>query len=196
VALGEKEGAQVRHLSGGQKQRLSLAVALLGDPELLFLDEPTTGLDPQARHLIWERLRSLQKEGVTMILTTHYMEEAARLCDRVAILDQGRILRLGPPLALVESEVGKEVIEVRIDGGEGDEVLKILERGRHRFDRSGDTLYIYCTNGARELLASLDRLLGPRREPERRGVPRPSLLLRPATLEDLFLKLAGRTLRE
>ncbi len=192
VELDKRADSRIEELSFGMKRRLVIARSLLHRPRLLVLDEPTTGLDPQARHLIWERLRLLQQEGVTMILTTHYMEEATRLCHRVAILDRGRILRLGSPLALVEAEVGTEVIEVRIPEGEREKVLAILQEGQQSFERCGDTFYIYCPNGARELLASLDRLLGFRPTPQ----GGPSILLRPATLEDLFLKLAGRTLRE
>lgn len=184
VELDRRRESRIEELSSGMKRRLIIARALLHRPRILVLDEPTTGLDPQARHLTWQRLRQLKREGVTMILTTHSMEEAAQLCDRVAILDQGKILRLGRPLELVQTEVGNEVIELRLEGEEGPELLELLKGRRIQRERVGDTLYLYCTDGSKELLASLAL------------IPHLRFLHRPATLEDLFLKLTGRALRE
>jgi lipooligosaccharide transport system ATP-binding protein len=183
VGLTARAHSPLDELSGGMKRRLLIARALLNQPDLCVLDEPTTGLDPQARHLVWERLRRLKAQGVTQILTTHYMEEAAQLCDRVALLHTGRILRQGRPADLVRAEIGDEVIEFR-----GDEALqqraRALLNGRPlRWERAGDTLYLYCTEG-RTLLPALSAL-------------RPSHLLhRPASLEDLFLRLVGRNLQD
>ncbi|MBI2562398.1 MAG: ABC transporter ATP-binding protein, partial [candidate division NC10 bacterium] len=155
----------------------------LNQPELLILDEPTTGLDPQARHLVWQRLRALKAQGVTQVLTTHYMEEAAQLCDRVALMDAGRILRQGRPADLIRAEVGEEVIEIRGDEALHRAAVAALDGKSLRWERAGDTLYCYCADG-RELLPALSTL-------------KPAHLLhRPASLEDLFLKVAGRSLQE
>jgi lipooligosaccharide transport system ATP-binding protein len=170
-------------LSGGMKRRLLIARALLNDPELLVLDEPTTGLDPQARHLVWQRLRALKSQGITQILTTHYMEEAAQLCDRVALMHGGRILRQGRPVELVRAEIGEEVIEVRGEEPLLDAALAAVDGESLRWERTADTLYLYCAGG-RALLPALSALRPPH------------LLHRPATLEDLFLKVAGRSLQE
>jgi lipooligosaccharide transport system ATP-binding protein len=183
VGLSSRGTSHLDELSGGMKRRLLIARALLNQPELLVLDEPTTGLDPQARHLVWQRLRTLKAQGVTQALTTHYMDEAAQLCDRVALMHSGRILRQGRPADLVRAEVGEEVIEVRGDEALHRAVVATVDGKSLRWERAGDTLYLYCREG-RELLPILSRL-------------RPSHLLhRPASLEDLFLKLAGRSLQE
>ena len=183
VGLSSRATSHLDELSGGMKRRLLIARALLNQPELLVLDEPTTGLDPQARHLVWQRLRTLKAQGVTQVLTTHYMDEAAQLCDRVALMDSGRILRQGRPADLVRAEVGDEVIEVRGDDALHRAVVATVDGKSLRWEKAGDTLYLYCREG-RELLPILSRL-------------RPSHLLhRPASLEDLFLKLAGRSLQE
>ncbi|MGE5851398.1 MAG: ABC transporter ATP-binding protein [Candidatus Methylomirabilota bacterium] len=183
VGLSSRGTSHLDELSGGMKRRLLIARALLNQPELLVLDEPTTGLDPQARHLVWQRLRTLKIQGVTQVLTTHYMDEAAQLCDRVALMYAGRILRQGRPADLVRAEVGEEVIEVRGDEALHRAVVATVDGKSLRWERAGDTLYLYCREG-RELLPILSRL-------------RPSHLLhRPASLEDLFLKLAGRSLHE
>lgn len=176
-------GGRVDELSSGMKRRLLVARSLINRPRILILDEPTTGLDPQARHLIWQRLRSLKAEGVTQVLTTHYMDEAARLCDRVAIMDNGRILRQGPPRQLVEAEVGREVVEVRGPQAVHLAALARLDGTGCRSEVAGDTLLIYG-DGVADLLPSLHALC-----PE-------ALLHRPATLEDLFLRLAGRSLKD
>src|SRR5574341_2538224 len=183
VRLSSRGRSPLAELSGGMKRRLLIARALLNQPELLVLDEPTTGLDPQARHLVWQRLRTLKVQGVTQVLTTHYMDEAAQLCDRVALMHSGRVLRQGRPADLVRAEVGEEVIELRGDEALHRAVTATVDGQSLRWERAGDTLYLYCREG-RELLPILSRL-------------RPSHLLhRPATLEDLFLKLAGRSLQE
>jgi lipooligosaccharide transport system ATP-binding protein len=183
VQLANRAHHPLDALSGGMKRRLLIARALLNEPELLVLDEPTTGLDPQARHLVWQRLRALKAQGITQVLTTHYMEEAAQLCDRVALMHGGRILRQGRPADLVRAEIGEEVVEVRGDEALLGAALAALDGESLRWERAADTLYLYCADG-RSLLPALSALRPPH------------LLHRPATLEDLFLKVAGRSLRE
>ncbi len=183
VGLTSRAGSPLDELSGGMKRRLLIARALLNHPELLVLDEPTTGLDPQARHLVWQRLRTLKAQGVTQVLTTHYMEEAAQLCDRVALMHAGRILRQGRPADLVRAEIGEDVIEIRGDGALQRAVLAHVDGRTLGWEQTGDTLYLYCADG-RALLPALSALRPPH------------LLHRPAGLEDLFLKVAGRTLQE
>jgi lipooligosaccharide transport system ATP-binding protein len=183
VGLAARARSPLDELSGGMKRRLLIARALLNQPQLLILDEPTTGLDPQARHLVWQRLRTLKAQGVTQVLTTHYMEEAAQLCDRVALMHAGRILRQGAPMELVRAEIGEEVIEIRGDASLHQAALAAVNGRRLRWERAGDTLYLYCADG-RSLLPALSAL-------------KPAHLLhRPAGLEDLFLRLAGRSLQE
>ena len=183
VGLQDRAGARLEELSGGMKRRLLIARALINRPRVLVLDEPTTGLDPQARHLIWQRLRELKAAGTTLVLTTHYMEEARELCDRVAILDRGKLLRVGPPQRLVEAEVGAEVVEVRAAPEIEAEARRRLDGLAHRSERAGDTLYLYCDDG-RTLLAALA------------GLPLGYVHRRAASLEDLFLRLTGRGLTE
>lgn len=182
AALEHKAGARIETLSGGMKRRLTLARALVNDPRLLVLDEPTTGLDPQARQLIWQRLRGLLNQGRTMILTTHYMEEAERLCDRVAVMDQGRILTLGTPQALIREHIEPHVFEVHGPG-----LTRWLEgRPAHageRVEQVGETAFCYVAD-ERPLLEDLLRQTEVQ------------FLHRHATLEDVFLKLTGRDLRE
>ncbi len=181
VQLREKWDAQIKTLSGGMKRRLLIARALIHRPRLLILDEPTTGLDPQARHLVWQRLRELRREGMTILLTTHYMEEAAQLCDRIGVMDAGRFLVEGPPADLVRDRVGEEVIELRGEGRE--EAARALEGIPHEAERAGDTLYLYCRGGSEVV----ERLIAAGQR---------EFLRRPATLEDLFLRLTGREIRE
>ncbi len=183
LSLSSRADSPITELSGGMKRRLLIARALLHGPPVLLLDEPTTGLDPQARHLVWQRLRQLKAEGVTQVLTTHYLEEAAQLCDRVALMDGGKILRQGPPAELVRAEIGEEVIEVRGDEALLDRLRPLFDAQVRRWDRAGDTVYLYCTDG-RALLPRLAAL-----QPTH-------LWHRPASLEDLFLKLTGRSLRD
>lgn len=188
LELAEKRHTRVGKLSGGQKQRLALACALVGDPEVLFLDEPTTGLDPQARLRIWELVGELRSRGVTLLLTTHYMEEAARLCDRVAILDRGKILALDNPARLVSSLGSDQVIEVRLDGEVATEEVSGLPHVVSVDRRDGDFFLTVSSvaDALPALLAALDRW----------GVRVDSVTMHPATLEDVFLKLTGRRLRD
>lgn len=183
MELSAKAGARIDQLSGGMKRRLLVARALIHRPSLLLLDEPTTGLDPQARHLIWQRLRHLKRQGVTLILTTHYMEEAAQLCDRVMVMDRGRVLVEGAPQELVEGEVGREVVELRVEEREEAALLSQIPGDAYTVERSGDTLYIFSDRALDIMQALKAAQVG-------------NLLYRPATLEDLFLKLTGRELRE
>ncbi len=191
-SLVEKQDQKIDQLSGGMRRRLLIARALINRPEVLILDEPTTGLDPQARHLIWQKLRSLKASGVTMVLTTHYMEEASRLCDRLVVMDHGKILTEGSPQELVKRHVGREILEIRGDP----EVLNILLEKMKRepglevarkpgfAEWSGDTLYLRLEGTDLRILELF---------PEIRGWDHH---LRPATLEDVFLHLAGRELRD
>jgi len=181
VALSDKIHAPIQSLSGGMKRRLVLARALLNEPRVLILDEPTTGLDPQARHAIWARVRSLRARGTTVLLTTHYMEEASQLCDRVVIMDGGRILIEGTPQSLVDREVGRTVVEA---WNHGEEFAGFLRGLPGRLEEVGDRLYFYPTEGDH-----IERLLEER-------FPQQERLIRRATLEDVFLKLTGRALRE
>jgi len=179
--LREKWSSQIKTLSGGMKRRLLIARALVHRPRLLILDEPTTGLDPQARHLVWHRLRELRRQGLSILLTTHYMEEAAQLCDRIGVMDVGKFLVEGAPRELVRERVGEDVIELR--GAEEEAALSALDGLSLDAERVGDTLYLYCRNGA----PVMERLISSGRR---------NFLRRPATLEDLFLRLTGRELRE
>jgi len=181
VQLLDRKKSNVEELSGGMKRRLILARALLNEPRVLVLDEPTTGLDPQARHAIWTRVRALRATGVTVLLTTHYMEEAAQLCDRVIVIDHGRILLEGSPAGLVEREVGHTVVEA---WNFTEEFASFLRELPGRVEVVGDRLYFY----PREV-DHLERLLEERFEQQER-------LVRRATLEDVFLKLTGRALRD
>jgi len=182
AGLASKGGSGIRTLSGGMKRRLTLARALINDPELLILDEPTTGLDPQARHLIWDGLRQLLSQGKTILLTTHFMDEAERLATRLAVIDRGTLIASDTPRALIASHVEPEVVEVY-----GDDAKAWAEiHGRRlsrRLELSGETAFCYA-NDAKPLLADLATRAGVR------------YLHRPANLEDLFIKLTGRELRE
>jgi lipooligosaccharide transport system ATP-binding protein len=180
VQLQEKREVTVEKLSGGMKRRLILARALVNNPDLLILDEPTIGLDPQARHLIWERLKLLQAQGNTIILTTHYLDEAARLCDRLVIMDNGKILVEGTPVDLVKQYVGNEVVEIE----KTDEVLSCLSKNSIPFEVIGDSVQV-ATDSSREIAKILFDQCSPHK-----------VMTRPATLEDVFLKLTGRKLKE
>jgi lipooligosaccharide transport system ATP-binding protein len=180
VQLTEKRDVTVEKLSGGMKRRLILARALVNNPDLLILDEPTIGLDPQARHLIWERLKLLQAQGNTIILTTHYLDEAARLCDRLVIMDNGKILVEGTPVDLVKEYVGNEVVEIE----KTDEVLSCLSKNNIPFEAIGDSVQV-ATDSSREIAKILFDQCSPHK-----------VMTRPATLEDVFLKLTGRKLKE
>lgn len=182
AGLRGKEKANIRTLSGGMKRRLTLARALVNDPELLVLDEPTTGLDPQARHLIWERLKRLLAQGKTILLTTHFMDEAERLCQRLAIMDDGKVIAVGPPRQLIREQIEAQVVEVYGEDAPGWAAREAPTFSR-RVEVSGETAFCYVDD-ALPLLGHLETL--------------PSLrtLHRPANLEDVFLKLTGRELRD
>ena len=192
VQLDEKRGARVGKLSGGQKQRLALACALVGDPELLFLDEPTTGLDPQSRRQLWDLITELKASGRSIVLTTHYMDEAERLCDRVAIVDHGRVIALGTPRELIAGLGAEHVVEFTVAGGANGALdVAALERldgvkgarvhdGRWSLD-------------AVELARAVPAILGALAE---RRLPLDELVTHSATLEDVFVSLTGRQLRD
>ena len=182
AGLAGRAESRIATLSGGMKRRLTLARALVNDPDVVFMDEPTTGLDPQARHLIWERLRRLTAEGKTILLTTHFMEEAERLCNRLMIMDHGRIIAEGAPRELIRSHIERHVIEVHGDGL-AHWIARHAVPQASRIERAGDTAFCYTEDDA-PLIASLAD------HPELR------YLHRPANLEDVFLKLTGRELRD
>ena len=181
VELSSRAGSRVPELSGGMQRRLTLARALINDPELVVLDEPTTGLDPQVRHLMWARLRDLVREGRTLILTSHYMEEAERLCDRIMIIESGKILDQGSPTELIRRNVEKEVIEIRSGRCEGLDAMRAA--AGVRYEKVGESVFLY-SDDARDLLTYLE------------GQDQVVYLHRPADLEDVFLRLTGRELRE
>jgi len=181
VQLSERAGDKVEPLSGGMKRRLTIARSLVNDPELLLLDEPTTGLDPQARHVVWDRLFRLKQRGVTLVLTTHYMDEAEQLCDRLVVMDHGRIVAEGSPRELIERYSTREVVEVRFDDARPE--LPALAGLGERFEELPDRLLIYTADGDATAAALAERDLPPH-----------STLIRRSTLEDVFLHLTGRTL--
>jgi len=187
MELTEKADTAVNNLSGGMKRRLTLGRALINQPDLLILDEPSTGLDPYARHMVWQRLRKLKEAGTTMLLTTHYLEEASQLCDRLVILHQGKILEEGTPEGLINSHVGKEVLELGV--GPEDRSTILAEAADLIKDNQilGDNLLLF-TNMGEELAASVARLTATR------GIEVNYRRLRPSNLEDVFLKLTGETL--
>jgi ABC-2 type transport system ATP-binding protein len=188
VALEEKRDARVGKLSGGQKQRLAVACALVSDPELLFLDEPTTGLDPQARLSLWDVVDRFREGGGTVLLTTHYMEEATRLCDRVAIMDHGKIIALGTPAELIESLGADQIIEFRVTNEIADEVLTRLPAVSHLHKR-GDEYSLTVAEMGIALPALLEEI-------KKQHSELVSLTTHQATLEDVFVSLTGRMLRE
>ena len=192
VGLEEKAGGFVRTLSGGQKQRLSLGCALVGDPELLFLDEPTTGLDPQSRRQTWEIVEGLKARGRTVLLTTHYMEEAARLCDRVAVVDHGKVIALGTPKALISSLGAEHVIEFAVDESSSSKVneasLRVLPSVEAVAHEAGTWRLT-----VREVHRAVPALLAMLSE---RGAEPTQLTTHHATLEDVFMSLTGRRLRD
>ena len=185
AALGHKAQAKPGELSGGMKRRLSLARALVNDPQLLLLDEPTTGLDPQARHLMWERLQQLLQKGQSILLTTHFMDEAERLCHRLVVVDHGRKIAEGRPRELIREHLDPEVVEVYGVGGQDASAMATspLAALANRVEVSGETVFFY-THDAKPLLHQLA------------DQPQWRTLHRPANLEDLFLKLTGRQIRE
>jgi lipooligosaccharide transport system ATP-binding protein len=182
--LTERAEGMVEPLSGGMKRRLTIARALVNDPELLLLDEPTTGLDPQARHLLWERLYRLKREGVTQIITTHYMDEAEQLCDRLVVMDGGLIVAEGSPADLIERYSTREVLELRFPAGEAPPATALAAYGE-RVEELPDRLLLYTTDGERAQAA----VTGAGHHPL-------SALVRRSSLEDVFLRLTGRSLVE
>ena len=195
VQLGEKRDARVGQLSGGQKQRLALACALVADPELFFLDEPTTGLDPQSRRQLWDLVENVKRQGRTVVITTHYMEEAEQLCDRVAIVDHGRIIALGTPRQLIVELGAQHVVEFQVGKTEGRENGQISDAELLALDgalsvRRRDGSFLLQSTHAHRTVPALLAFLGAR------GLPLDQLSTHSATLEDVFVHLTGRRLRD
>lgn len=183
VELKAKAGNKIDELSSGMRRRLQIARALINQPKIIIADEPTVGLDPQARHLIWQRLRDLKRRGTTLVLTTQYMEEAEQLCDRIVVMHQGRIIRTGNPAVLIKEEIGNEVAEIEIDSSQDERIINALQGLAFNHERVGDMLFIYCRDGHDVIKRLFEMDL-------------PKVLHRPASLEDVFLKLTGRGLVE
>jgi lipooligosaccharide transport system ATP-binding protein len=183
VQLTERAKAKVEDLSGGMKRRLTIARSLVNRPDLLLLDEPTTGLDPQARHLLWDKLFRLKQEGVTLVLTTHYMDEAEQLCDRLVVMDKGLIVAEGSPLALIRQHSTREVAELRFGVGRHEALAEQVSDLAQRVEVLPDRLLLYTEDGE-ETLAKVHE----------RGLRPAAVLVRRSTLEDVFLRLSGRTL--
>jgi lipooligosaccharide transport system ATP-binding protein len=183
--LAERADDRTEPLSGGMKRRLTIARSLVNDPELLLLDEPTTGLDPQARHLVWDRLYRLKQRGVSLVLTTHYMDEAEQLCDRLVVMDGGRIVAEGSPLALIQRYSTREVVEMRMAPGENEAAAEKVADLAERVEALPDRVLLYADDGDAVVSVVLERGLRPE-----------ALLVRRSTLEDVFLTLTGRTLIE
>jgi lipooligosaccharide transport system ATP-binding protein len=186
VQLTDRSDAKVDELSGGMRRRLTIARALINRPDLVLLDEPTTGLDPQARHLVWERLYQLKRTGVTLVLTTHYMDEAEQLCDRLVIMDGGHIVAEGSPRQLIEYYSTREVVELRFEEDAlREKAVAQLEAGGTRYEPLADRVLVYAADGESEV-EQLTRV----------GVHPDSVLVRRSSLEDVFLTLTGRSLEE
>jgi lipooligosaccharide transport system ATP-binding protein len=186
VQLTERQDDKVEPLSGGMKRRLTIARSLINEPEILLLDEPTTGLDPQARHVVWDRLFRLKQQGVTLVLTTHYMDEAEQLCDRLVVMDRGKIAAAGSPRELIERYSTAEVLELRFDPGEHEQAAeKLADLRAQRMEVLADRILLYIPNGDIALTAVRDLGLEPL-----------TSLVRRSTLEDVFLRLTGRRLED
>jgi lipooligosaccharide transport system ATP-binding protein len=185
VQLLDRADSPVEPLSGGMKRRLTIARSLINEPDLLLLDEPTTGLDPQARHLLWDRLYRLKQRGVTLVLTTHYMDEAEQLCDRLVVMDKARIVAEGSPRSLIERFSTREVTELRFAPGAQDTLDDLLDGLADRVERLPDRVLLYSDDGEATLVAAHERGLRPE-----------AALVRRSTLEDVFLRLTGRSLVE
>lgn len=183
--LDDKVKSRVDDLSGGMKRRLTIARALINDPRILLLDEPTTGLDPQARHILWDRLFRLKEQGTTLLLTTHYMDEAEQLCDRLVVVDNGRIMAEGSPLQLIRQYSSREVLEVRFGSQNNEVVARELDGVGDRAEVLPDRILIYSSNGEEALSAVTARGHNPM-----------TSLVRRSSLEDVFLRLTGRSLIE
>jgi lipooligosaccharide transport system ATP-binding protein len=185
VQLDERAGDQVEPLSGGMKRRLTIARALINDPDLVILDEPTTGLDPQARHLLWERLYQLKRRGATLIITTHYMDEAEQLCDHLVVMDKAKIVAEGSPRELIDEHSTREVLELRVTDNVRDSLDGRLDGLADRVEELPDRLLLYTADGERTL-----------EQVNQRQIPIESALVRRSSLEDVFLRLTGRSLIE
>jgi len=183
--LTEKRDVKVDQLSGGMKRRLTIARGLVNEPEILMLDEPTTGLDPQARHILWDRLFRLKEEGVTLVITTHYMDEAEQLCDRLIVMDKGKIMAEGAPPALIKKYSSKEVLEVRFGSKNNAEAAKKIAHLGDRIEALPDRILVYTDDGEK-ILKQIHKL----------GLEPQTSLVRRSSLEDVFLRLTGRTLVE
>jgi lipooligosaccharide transport system ATP-binding protein len=181
--LEEKRNAKVEDLSGGMKRRLTIARALVNEPEILMLDEPTTGLDPQARHVLWDRLFRLKEQGVTLVITTHYMDEAEQLCDRLVVMDKGQIMAEGSPAELIRNYSSKEVLEVRFGSSQNKTASKKIEGLGDRIEVLPDRILVYAENGEKVLEKIVALGLKPL-----------TSLVRRSSLEDVFLRLTGRSL--
>ncbi|MEO8228536.1 MAG: ABC transporter ATP-binding protein [Chloroflexota bacterium] len=185
VQLSDRSGSQVEPLSGGMKRRLTIARSLINEPSLMLLDEPTTGLDPQARHLLWDRLYRLKQRGVTLVLTTHYMDEAEQLCDRLVVMDKARIVAEGSPRELIEQHSTREVLELRFPADAEAPPDAAFEGLASRIERLPDRLLLYTDDGEAAVVAIHER-----------GIRPETTLVRRSTLEDVFLRLTGRSLIE
>jgi len=183
--LTEKTRVKVDSLSGGMKRRLTIARALVNEPDILLLDEPTTGLDPQARHILWDRLFRLKEAGVTLVITTHYMDEAEQLCDRLVVMDKGKIMAAGSPASLIQEYSSREVVELRFGSERNAEVSKTLEGTGDRIEVLPDRILIYTASGEEDLARIVESGLRPM-----------TSLVRRSSLEDVFLRLTGRSLIE
>ncbi len=183
VQLTERATSKVEPLSGGMKRRVTIARSLINEPELLLLDEPTTGLDPQARHVLWDRLYRLKQQGVTLVLTTHYMDEAEQLCDRLVVMDKGLIVAEGSPRELIETHSTREVLELRFAAGSNEAAAPSIEGIGERAEVLPDRILIYAHDGEKALVMVHDR-----------GITPESALVRRSSLEDVFLRLTGRSL--
>jgi lipooligosaccharide transport system ATP-binding protein len=183
VQLTEKRTSRVEDLSGGMKRRLTIARSLINDPEVLLLDEPTTGLDPQARHILWDQLFRLKQAGVTLVITTHYMDEAEQLCDRLVVMDKGLIVAEGSPRELIDQHSTREVAELRFGVGEHEALAEKLADLGNRIEVLPDRLLVYSDDGEEVIARTHERGLQPL-----------AVLVRRSTLEDVFLRLTGRTL--
>jgi lipooligosaccharide transport system ATP-binding protein len=181
--LSERKDSKVQPLSGGMKRRLIIARALINEPDLIILDEPTTGLDPQARHLLWDRLYRLKREGATLIITTHYMDEAEQLCDRLVVMDQGKIVAEGSPRQLIQRYATRDVVELRFADGSKDEAALQIDGIAERSEVLADRVLLYTDDAD----ATQDGL-------QSRGIHPEQVLVRRSTLEDVFLRLTGRGL--
>jgi lipooligosaccharide transport system ATP-binding protein len=185
VQLNERRNDLVEPLSGGMKRRLTIARALINEPDLLLLDEPTTGLDPQARHLVWDRLYRLKQRGTTLVLTTHYMDEAEQLCDRLVVMDSAKIVAEGSPRSLIEQYSTREVLELRFPVGVQETLNGQLEGLGERVEWLPDRVLVYAADGEAAANAAHERGLRPE-----------TTLVRRSSLEDVFLRLTGRSLVE